>query len=296
MAYLDENRVAQLWNAVKSRVSSLEASLTNTINALDGTLTDAIDALDTSLTNTINDLDTSLTARIDATDSTINSMGDAAYKNVKYNFTTQNAGYVLDARAGYDLDQRITNAVSDVLGDLATVEASETASKSYSVGEYLVYNNILYKVTSAITQNGTITPGTNCTATTAGSALSTLNTDIANLQFEVESYATPTYATGVEAISSSDGVRLVKYKNGMCHAKGAFTISASSDSMDLFYWPSGYAPSWGLNGDQQLWVTATHTNGANSFICFGTTTKLQAFFATPTALIGYYMFDFWYVI
>lgn len=67
------------------------------------------------------------------------------------------------------------NMGKTLAGDLATVQTSATASKSYAVGEYLVLNGQLYKVTSAIANGGTITVGTNVTATNAGSQLKSLN-------------------------------------------------------------------------------------------------------------------------
>lgn len=39
---------------------------------------------------------------------------------------------------------------------IAPIESSTTASQAYAVGDLLFYNNILYKVTSAISQGGTI--------------------------------------------------------------------------------------------------------------------------------------------
>ena len=47
--------------------------------------------------------------------------------------------------------------VSAILGDFATVESSTTASQAYAVGDYLVLNSVLYKVTTAIASGGTIT-------------------------------------------------------------------------------------------------------------------------------------------
>ena len=55
-----------------------------------------------------------------------------------------------------------------ILGDFATVETSSTASKAYAIGDYLVFNGQLYKVTTAIAAEGTITPGTNVVATNVG--------------------------------------------------------------------------------------------------------------------------------
>ena len=58
---------------------------------------------------------------------------------------------------------------------LATVESTSTASQAYAVGDYLVYNGILYKVISAINSGETLTPNTNIEATTAGAELTSLN-------------------------------------------------------------------------------------------------------------------------
>lgn len=58
---------------------------------------------------------------------------------------------------------------------LATVESTSTASKAYSVGDYLVLNGQLYEVTTAITSGETLTVGTNISATTVGDELTSLN-------------------------------------------------------------------------------------------------------------------------
>lgn len=59
--------------------------------------------------------------------------------------------------------------------NFAKVENSSTASQAYAVGDFLVYNGLLYIVTVAIASGGTITPDTNCMATTAGAQISALN-------------------------------------------------------------------------------------------------------------------------
>ena len=46
-------------------------------------------------------------------------------------------------------------------GNLATIESGTTASKAYVAGDRLVLGGLLYKVTSAITQGGTITVDSN---------------------------------------------------------------------------------------------------------------------------------------
>ena len=67
---------------------------------------------------------------------------------------------------------------------LATVEASTTASKAYSAGEYLVLGGVLYKVTANIAQGGTIVTegaGKNVDLATVGAELSGLNSKFTDL-------------------------------------------------------------------------------------------------------------------
>lgn len=61
------------------------------------------------------------------------------------------------------------------LSNLGEVETSATASRSYAVGENLVYNGILYKVTTAIAAGGTITPNSNVSQVNVGDQLSAIN-------------------------------------------------------------------------------------------------------------------------
>ena len=68
------------------------------------------------------------------------------------------------------LNQFYTTAVKPGLsktnGNLAPVEPTSTASQAYAEGDLLVSNEQLYKATAAISSGGTITPGTNVSATT----------------------------------------------------------------------------------------------------------------------------------
>lgn len=59
------------------------------------------------------------------------------------------------------------DAVS-LLGNFATVENTNTASQSYKAGDYLVLNNLLYRVTSPIASGGNIVIWTNAIQTTVG--------------------------------------------------------------------------------------------------------------------------------
>lgn len=55
--------------------------------------------------------------------------------------------------------------------DVATVEPSNTASRSYSVGELVYVNGNLYKVIASISQGSAFTVGTNIQSTTVSGAL-----------------------------------------------------------------------------------------------------------------------------
>lgn len=57
---------------------------------------------------------------------------------------------------------------------VATVEPTTTASKAYNVNDFLIYNNVLYKVIANIANGGTITPNTNVSATTVGAELTAI--------------------------------------------------------------------------------------------------------------------------
>ena len=66
------------------------------------------------------------------------------------------------------------NYLDEVFGDFATVEYTDTASKAYAVGDYLVYDSKFYKVTTAIAQGDTIVPDTNVVKTTVGDEVNEL--------------------------------------------------------------------------------------------------------------------------
>ena len=71
------------------------------------------------------------------------------------------------------LGARMTNAeneIDDVRGDLEDMitafnEPTATSTHAYAIGDYFIYNDVLYKATAAITVGETIVPNTNCSAT-----------------------------------------------------------------------------------------------------------------------------------
>lgn len=59
--------------------------------------------------------------------------------------------------------------------------AAATSTRAYVVGDYFIYNDVLYKATDAIAIGDTIVPNTNCEATNVDTELTKLNSDLANI-------------------------------------------------------------------------------------------------------------------
>ena len=57
---------------------------------------------------------------------------------------------------------------------IAPTEVTYKAARAYTSGNLFIVNNILYKATTSIANGGTITPGTNCTATTLAEIIAAL--------------------------------------------------------------------------------------------------------------------------
>ena len=81
----------------------------------------------------------------------------------------------LDQVIGSDGSTRLNTEVESIKSDIATIETSSTAAHSYAIGQYLVYNNTLYKATKAISVGATLVVGNNIQATSVGTELKSLN-------------------------------------------------------------------------------------------------------------------------
>lgn len=58
--------------------------------------------------------------------------------------------------------------------------AAETSTHAYAIGDYFIYNDVLYKATAAIAIGDTIVPNTNCEATNVTTEIDKLNSDLKN--------------------------------------------------------------------------------------------------------------------
>lgn len=59
--------------------------------------------------------------------------------------------------------------------------AAETSTHAYAIGDYFIYNDVLYKATAAIAIGDTIVPNTNCEATNVTNEISGLNSNLSEL-------------------------------------------------------------------------------------------------------------------
>ena len=73
-----------------------------------------------------------------------------------------------------DLKSKLEGLPFNFTNLIANTETTNKASTNYAVGDYLIYNNQLYKVKTAISRNATLTIGTNIIATTIMAELKAL--------------------------------------------------------------------------------------------------------------------------
>ena len=166
------------------------------------------------------DVDLNTDALADLTDTNISSVANKhilLYNSTsgKWENKTLVANDVIFDNTGTDL---VSNNVNDSIvevndkktnnSNLAPIEATTTASRSYLVGDYLMLQGEFYKVISAIAIGDTLTVGTNIQATSVGNILTELNNRVdahtlgrINLTYNTE-YTT--LADGIFRVSSSN--------------------------------------------------------------------------------------------
>lgn len=143
-------------------------------------------------------------------------------------------------------DKVDTNA-QKTAANLATIEAVATASKPYAVGEYLVLNGILYKVTQAILNGGALVVGTNIAQDSVGTELKSLKDALSTVE-----EGTPTFGNSWQ----NNGFKV--YKVGkICMLQLAVRRGTSlSNAVTL---PQGFRPP--INMSFNIQDIATHTMG-----------------------------------
>lgn len=99
-----------------------------------------------------------------------------------------------------------TSQIADVRRDdqdmiTAFNEPDATSDHAYSVGDYFIYNDILYKATASIAVGATIVPNTNCAATNVTTEIKDNVVDISGKQDKTDNSLTTTSKQVVGAIN-----------------------------------------------------------------------------------------------
>lgn len=102
------------------------------------------------------------------------------------NLQTANSERVAEISALQTATTNLNTEVTDVRRDsedmiTAYNEASATSTHAYSVGDYFIYNDVLYKATDSIAIGDTIVPDTNCTTTNVTTEISEINTALSGM-------------------------------------------------------------------------------------------------------------------
>lgn len=93
--------------------------------------------------------------------------GDAFVAEIERNEgTITEEGDPFNAATMNDLENRIEQGIGAGSAIIAGEETTSTASKAYSVNQFLIYDNKLYKVIAAIAQGASLVEGTNISETT----------------------------------------------------------------------------------------------------------------------------------
>lgn len=150
------------------------------------------------------------------------SKADSALQAVPPTYRTAAAQDAIDAAQDDDIEA--------LAGSLATTETSP-ATAAHAVGDYIVLNGQLYKVTAAIAAGQTLTPGTNISAITMSG------------EFGTVSQATPVVGENITNVGTLvKKVGKVVVFSGIARA----LVNLAGNGTTIFTIPAEYAPSSGV--------------------------------------------------
>ena len=181
------------------------------------------------------------------------------------------------------LDTRLTTAegaitsqgaqITDTRQDLEDMicaynEASATSTHAYAIGDYFIYNDVLYRAIQAIAIGDTIVPDTNCETTNVTTELLStedlsddvqqLQTDVGQLQTSV-SALTPSVLSTVDATSMTwrDALTALFSAVTIDPAKRLYIKSVTSNKTDFFNISEIRADQYSFTRDDYYYDNAT---------------------------------------
>lgn len=118
--------------------------------------------------------------------------------------------------------------ITDTQQMIAPIEAGPTASQAYAVGKQLVYNGLLYKVTSAIAQGDALTVGTNIDLS------DDVTTQLLTLKNQVPKYGTSSTAASTTAkkATTTNG-DFVLQTGAVVRVKFSYDNSATTPTLNI---------------------------------------------------------------
>lgn len=168
--------------------------------------------------------------------------------------------------------ERVERNAQDMI--TAYNEASATSTHAYSVGDYFIYNNVLYQATAAIAVGATIVPDTNCTTTNVTSELIQLNNDLAGAKTAIKYMQANTLGTPIDISSATSSGNAYQ-----THADGYAVINRS-------YQTPG-STSIRVNGLPMLTVNSDASNSGLNSVYLRTGDKIYWEGTAPTTIYFY---------
>ena len=141
-------------------------------------------------------------------------------------------------------DTKATTAKNTADGAIASISDAFSSSSAYAVGDYVIYNNLLYKCTTAVTTPGDWTGSNNWTrvtieeilATKANtSALATVATSGSYNDLSNKPTVITSYGTTVKTATNQGYIEFSLSELGCTQVPKAFIIVACSDNFLLRY-------------------------------------------------------------
>lgn len=151
--------------------------------------------------------------------------------------------------------------------NFANEEDSAVATMNYNVGQYLVYNEHFYKVTTAISAGQALVPGTNIEATNVGAQLSVLSDSFHGLDWYTLLSGTRASTTKTETAimtgrSISDyNLILILFSD----SNDSYVRSSMIVSTDVFTQKPA-SPSYVNSASQQFWLEVTYASESSVYL------------------------------
>lgn len=106
--------------------------------------------------------------------------------------------------------------------------AAATSTRAYAIGDYFIYNDVMYKATAAITIGDTIVPNTNCKATNVDTELTEIHDDLAEHSVIVLADGVKTYSALLDELYARIDTTKLSSKSTLIINENVFSISRMS--------------------------------------------------------------------